>query len=502
VTTVQGYNPRTGEPYGDPLEATSDTEVDRLCEAAHSAYEIWSGWSAEDRARVLDLVADRLDESSETLINVADSETALGVPRLTTELKRTTNQLRMFADVLREGSYVDAMIDSPDMDIIPPRPDVRRVLRPIGVIAVFSASNFPFALSTVGSDTASALAAGCAVVVKGHSAHPNTTHETGRIVAGALTEGGAPEGLFSVIHGTQSGVRLVQHPLVKAAGFTGSIGGGRALYDLANSRPDPIPFYGELGSVNPTVILPQAAADRPAEIAKGFAQSVTMGVGQFCTNPGLVFAPSSIVDELGKAVTESNGGAMLNERMCDSYRSHVEALSTNDLVSLVATGSAPEEAWAGKPALFAVPLETFTANLEKLTEENFGPSGIVVTYTDVTDLLPVLAKLPGTLTGTVHASPAEHKEATAVAAELRKIAGRLIYNGWPTGIALAWAMQHGGPWPATTNAIHTSIGVPGIYRWLVPVTYQTWPDELLPPELQDANPLGINRRRDGVLGKH
>jgi NADP-dependent aldehyde dehydrogenase len=500
--SVQGYDPRTGKPFGDPVEATSDSEVDRLCEAAAVAYQSWSTWSATDRATVLDLIAERLDDKSELLISTADSETALGVPRLTTELKRTTNQLRLFAEVLREGSYIEAMLDSPNPDIIPPRPNLRRMLRPLGVIAVYSASNFPFALSTVGSDTASALAAGCAVVVKAHSAHPNTSRETGRVVTAALAEGNAPEDLFSVIYGTQSGVRLVQHPLVKAAGFTGSIGGGRALYDLANSRPDPIPFYGELGSVNPTVILPNAATDRPDEIASGFAQSVTMGVGQFCTNPGLVFAPSSIVETLGAAVADSTGGAMLNERMCDSYRSAVETMSHSDLVSLVATGTAPDEAWAGKPALFQVPLATFEANLEKLTEENFGPAALVVTYSEVSELLPVLSRLPGTLTGTVHGSDSEHADVTAVANELARIAGRLIYNGWPTGIALAWAMQHGGPWPATTNTIHTSIGVPGIYRWLAPVTYQTWPDALLPPELQDANPLGITRRRDGILGHH
>jgi NADP-dependent aldehyde dehydrogenase len=500
--SVQGYNPRTGEPFGAPIEVTPDSEVDRLCSEAAAAFAVWSEWTAADRARVLDLVADRLDGESELLISTADSETALGVPRLTTELKRTTNQLRMFADVLREGSYIDAMLDSPNADIIPPRPDVRRMLRPLGVIAVYSASNFPFALATVGSDTASALAAGCAVVVKAHSAHPNTSHETGRVVSAALAEGGAPAGLFSVIYGTQSGVRLVQHPDVKAAGFTGSIGGGRALYDLANSRPDPIPFYGELGSINPTVILPDAAASRGQEIAAGFAQSVTMGVGQFCTNPGLVFAPSSIVEALGAAVTESSGGAMLNERMCDSYRSAVDTLSHSDLVSVVATGTAPDEAWAGTPALFQVSLETFEANLEKLSEENFGPAALVVTYSSVESLLPLLSRLPGTLTGTVHAEDSELKAAGSVAHELRKIAGRLIFNGWPTGIALAWAMQHGGPWPATTNATHTSIGVPGIYRWLSPVTYQTWPEALLPAELQDDNPLGIVRRRDGVLAKH
>jgi NADP-dependent aldehyde dehydrogenase len=500
--SVQGYNPRTGEPVGAPIEVTPASEVDRLCSAAAEAYAAWSEWTAADRARVLDLVADRLDGESELLISTADNETALGLPRLTTELKRTTNQLRLFADVLREGSYLEAMIDSPNPDIIPPRPDLRRMLRPLGVIAVYSASNFPFALSTVGSDTASALAAGCAVVVKAHSAHPNTSRETGRVVTEALAEGGAPADLFSVIYGTQSGVRLVQHPAVKAAGFTGSIGGGRALYDLANARPDPIPFYGELGSINPTVILPDAAASRGSDIAAGFAQSVTMGVGQFCTNPGLVFAPSSIVEALGAAVTGSSGGAMLNERMCDSYRSTVDTLSHSDLVSLVGTGTAPDEAWAGRPALFQVPLATFEANLEKLTEENFGPAALVVTYDSVESLLPLLSKLPGTLTGTVHADESEHAAAGSVAHELRKIAGRLIFNGWPTGIALAWAMQHGGPWPSTTNASHTSIGVPGIYRWLAPVTYQTWPDALLPAELQDANPLGIVRRRDGVLAKH
>jgi NADP-dependent aldehyde dehydrogenase len=500
--SVQGYNPRTGEPYGEPVEATSDTEVDRLCDAAAAAFGTWSTWSAADRAIVLDLVAERLDDESELLIRVADAETALGVPRLTTELKRTTNQLRIFAEVLREGSYVEAMLDSPNPDIIPPRPDLRRVLRPMGVVAVYSASNFPFALSTVGSDTASALAAGCAVVVKAHSAHPTTSRETARIVTAALKEGNAPDGLFSIIYGTQSGVRLVQHPHVKAAGFTGSIGGGRALYDLANSRPDPIPFYGELGSINPTVILPGAVADRSEEIAKGFAQSVTMGVGQFCTNPGLVFAPPSLVDALAAAVKDSAGGAMLNERMCDSYRSAVDTLSHSDLVELVATGSAPDEAWTGTPNLFRTSLGVFAANLEKLTEENFGPAGLVVTYDDPEDLLALLPRLPGTLTGTVHASDSEPELASRTGVQLQKIAGRLIYNGWPTGIALAWAMQHGGPWPATTNAIHTSIGVPGIYRWLAPVAYQTWPDALLPPELQDANPLGITRRRDGILGKH
>ncbi|GLZ34135.1 aldehyde dehydrogenase [Lentzea sp. NBRC 105346] len=493
-SVVQGFNPRTGEPFGDGVPKTSDSEVDRIASAAAAAFGPWSSLPATERADVLDSLADALDASSELLITTADTETALGVPRLTVELKRTTNQIRLFGEVLREGSYVEATLDTANPDIIPPRPVLRRVLRPLGPVAVFSASNFPFAFSVAGGDTASALASGCPVVVKAHSAHPRTSVETARVVASVL-----PEGVFGIVYGTESGRALVQHPAIKAAGFTGSTGGGRALFDLAQGRPDPIPFYGELGSVNPTVILPGAATP---DIAAGFAQSLTMGVGQFCTNPGLVFAPASIVSALGEAVAASGGGAMLNERMCDSYRASTDALAASDLVTVVSTGTKPDEAWAVEPRLFTVPLETFRDNLEKLTEEHFGPAGIVVTYSDPADLVDVLRRLPGTLTGTVHAAPSDHEAAGVIAEALRHIAGRLIFNAWPTGVAVAWGQHHGGPWPATTNPLHTSVGATSIRRWIAPVTYQSWPDELLPPELQDANPLNIPRRIDGVLGTH
>ena len=499
---VQGYNPRTGEPIGEPVAKTTDSEVDGIVSAAAAAFEVWSATPAADRAVVLEAVADALDAESELLIATADGETALGLPRLTTELKRTTNQLRLFGEVLREGSYVEATIDSPNPDIIPPRPNLRRVLRPLGTIAVFSASNFPFAFSVAGGDTASALAAGCAVVVKAHSAHPGTSRETARVVTAALAAAGAPSGVFDIVYGTHAGVALIQHPRVRAVGFTGSTGGGRALFDIAQGRPDPIPFYGELGSVNPAVVLPDAAASRPAEIASAFAASLTMGVGQFCTNPGLLFAPAALVEPLAEAVTASNGGAMLNERMSDAYRSSTETLAGGDLVADVATGSRPEDGWTAAPRLFTVPLATFVDNLEKLTEEHFGPAGIVVTYDDPAELLDVLPKLPGTLTGTVHSDPTEHPLAGQVAEALRKVAGRLVFNGWPTGVAVAWGMHHGGPWPSTTNPLHTSVGATSIRRWIAPVTYQSWPDELLPAELQDANPLGIPRRVDGVLGTH
>jgi NADP-dependent aldehyde dehydrogenase len=500
--SVQGYNPRTGRPIGDPVDTTPDSDVDRIAATAAAAFDHWAGLPATERAVVLEKVADALDAESDLLIGTAEGETALGVPRLTTELKRTTNQLRLFSEVLREGSYVEATIDSPDPDVVPPRPNLRRMLRPLGTVAVFAASNFPFAFSVAGGDTASALAAGCPVVVKAHPSHPGTSRETARIVESALRDAGAPEGVFGIVHGQQAGVALVQHPAVKAVGFTGSAVGGRALHDLANSRPEPIPFYGELGSVNPVVVLPDAAAQRPEELAAGFAGSLTTGVGQFCTNPGLLFAPESLTGAVASAVNDSNGGAMLNERMSDSYRSGVDGLAATDLVSLIATGDKPAEGWSAEPRLFTVPLQTFAENVEKLTEEHFGPAGIVVTYSDAERLLEVLPTLPGTLTGTVHAEPSEHELAGRVGTALRGIAGRLIYNGWPTGVAVAWGMHHGGPWPATTNSSHTSVGATSIRRWIAPVSYQSWPDELLPPELRDANPLGIPRRRDGVLGVH
>jgi NADP-dependent aldehyde dehydrogenase len=496
----QGYDPRTGQPFGDPVESTPDSGVDAVATAAAGAFEAWSARSAAERATVLERVADALDAESEALVATADGETALGVPRLTTEFKRTTNQLRLFGEVLREGGFAEATIDSPDPGTVPPRPDLRRILRPLGTVAVFAASNFPFAFSVAGGDTASALAAGCPVVVKAHPSHPGTSRETGRVVTAALRAAGAPEGLFGVVHGTEAGVALVRHPAVRAVGFTGSTGGGRALFDLANSRPDPIPFYGELGSVNPTVVLPGAAAHTPGEVAEGFAGSLVLGVGQFCTNPGLLFAPASLLEPLAAAVSGTAGGPMLNERMSGAYESGVDELAASGLVTPVATGSKPEGGYAVEPRLFTVPIGVFAENTGKLAEEHFGPAAIVVTYTDVDELLAVLPALPGSLTATVHSSPGEHALAGRVAEVLRHVAGRLVFNGWPTGVAVAWGMHHGGPWPATTNPLHTSVGATSIRRWLAPVTYQSWPDELLPPELRDANPLGVPRRRDGVLG--
>ncbi|MBP2473580.1 NADP-dependent aldehyde dehydrogenase [Crossiella equi] len=502
VQGVQGYNPRTGEVYGEPVAATPEAEVNRLAQAAAEAFPVWSGLPGARRAEVLEKIADALDARSAELVEVADTETALGLPRLTGELKRTTNQLRLFGEVLREGSYAEATIDSPNPDIIPPRPNLRRLLQPLGPVAVFSASNFPFAFSVAGGDTASALAAGAPVLVKAHSAHPNTSVATAAVLSAVIAAEGLPEGVFGIVYSTPAGSQLVKHPAIKAVGFTGSTGGGRALFDLASGRPDPIPFYGELGSVNPTVILPGIAAEQTQELATGFAGSLTMGVGQFCTNPGLVFAPESLVDDLGKAVSGANGGAMLTARMRDSYESTVDGLAKHAGVELVAVGEAPEGGWTVAPRLYRTTLADFEADLATLEEECFGPAAIVVTYTDPAELLPVLARVQGSLTATVHAAESDHEAAGRLAEVLRRIAGRLVFNAWPTGVAVSWAQHHGGPWPATTSALHTSVGATAIRRWIGPVTYQSWPDHLLPQELQDANPLGIPRRRDGVLGVH
>lgn len=496
--STQGFDPRTGAATGAPVAETGDAEIDAICARATNAFQTLARTPGATRAAALESVAAAIDAESAELAALADRETALGLPRLTGEIKRTTNQLRMFADVLREGSYLEATLDDADASSVPPRPELRRLLQPIGPVAVFAASNFPFAFSVAGGDTASALAAGCSVVVKAHEAHPQTSRATADIVARALADAGAPAGTFAIVHGFAAGAQLVRHPAIKAAGFTGSTRGGRALFDMANARPDPIPFYGELGSINPVLILPHAAAERPNEIAQGFAASLTLGTGQFCTNPGLVFAPAALVDELADAVRQSSGGAMLTKRMRDAYLSGTQTLAA--AAERAATGANSDAAFGATPQLFRVDLETFAGDMDRYTEECFGPAALVVAYRDPQDVIALLGRLPGSLTASVLAVPSDADVATQAADVLRGIAGRVVYNAWPTGVAVAWGMQHGGPWPASTNPLHTSVGATAIRRWLVPVTFQGWPDALLPDALKDANPLRIPRRRNGVPG--
>jgi NADP-dependent aldehyde dehydrogenase len=482
---IQGFDPRTGEPAGEPVPETTEAGLDALVAAAHAAAPAWGAWSAMTRrADALDAVADALDARAGELAAIADTETALGGERLTGEVARTTGQLRLFAAVLRDGGYADAVI-SPAVGVVP---DVRRVTRPVGPVTVFAASNFPFAFSVAGGDTASALAAGCPVVVKAHEGHPVTSEVTAEVVTGALAAAGAPAGTFGLVHGLQAGLRLLRHPLIAAAGFTGSTAGGLALARICAERPVPIPFYGELGSVNPSVVLPAAAFSRPAAIATGYAASLTLGTGQFCTNPGLLFVPEDVgvLTAIAEAVTASAGGPMLSGRIFAGYEDAVAEAEDHPGVNELASGVPGHGPWGATPRVFQLSLKEFAADLAVLSRERFGPAGLVITYPSVADLLPVLAALAGNLAGTVHADTESHEDmdlARQVIAVLEHVAGRIVFNGWPTGVAVVPAQHHGGPWPATTVPAYTSVGTAAIRRWLVPVAYQNVPAELLPPGL-------------------
>ncbi len=468
---------------------TSDTRA-RAAEAAAAA----PGWAATadaDRARALRAVADALDGASDELVVAADAETALGQARLTGEVARTSGQLRMFAELIERGSHLDPVIT--EGDPATGRPDVRRMQVAIGPAAVFAASNFPFAFSVAGGDTASALAAGCPVVVKAHEGHPLTSRLTADLVSGALRDAGCPDGVFSIVFGQSAGAELVVSPEIRAVGFTGSLAGATALTALIQTREDPIPFFGELGSVNPVVVLPDAATQAASAIADGYAQSLTLGSGQFCTNPGLMFVPDSpaLLESIAEAIATTTGATMLTPRIRDQYETRVSEPAWSELVQLGRGTAGGSE--APEPQVRTVALEEFAQRLGALTQERFGPAGLIVTYSDIEALLAVLGQLPGSLTGSVHARDAELDLAARVAQALRPRVGRLIFNGWPTGVAVCWAMMHGGPWPASSAPWSTSVGGRAIDRWLVAVAYQDWPDELLPAPLRRANPRGLDR---------
>jgi NADP-dependent aldehyde dehydrogenase len=483
---IQGYDPRTAEPVGEPVAETSDAEVDAIVTAAVAALPAWgSDEAAASRAAALEAVADALDARAGELAAIADTETGLGGERLTGEVARTTGQLRMFAAVLRDGGYADVAV-TPAEGVTP---DLRRIDRPVGPVAVFAASNFPFAFSVAGGDTASALAAGCPVVVKAHEGHPVTSDLTAEIVTGALAAAGAPAGTFGLIHGVQAGLTLLRHPAIRAAGFTGSTPGGLALAKIAADRPVPIPFYGELGSVNPSVVLPGAAYSRPSAVATGYVGSLTLGAGQFCTNPGLLFVPEDVglLTAIGEAAGAASGGPMLTGRIFGNFEEAVEEAENHPGVTQLASGQPGPGPWGATPRVFQVSLKEFAADLTVLSRERFGPAGLVITYPAVEDLLPVLAALAGNLVGTVHVdteSAADIELARQVVAVLERIAGRVVCNGWPTGVAVVAAQNHGGPWPATTAPWSTSVGTAAIRRWLVPVAYQDFPEELLPAGLR------------------
>ncbi|WP_329277451.1 aldehyde dehydrogenase (NADP(+)) [Streptomyces sp. NBC_00691] len=493
---VWSVDPRTGKPREQvAVEATTE-DVDRAVRAAHEVREALADRAV--RAAFLRTAADLLQEAGEQVVATADAETALGPVRLNGELARTAAQLRAFAGVVDDGSFLDVRIDLPDPGAIPPRPDLRRWKIPLGVVAVYAASNFPLAFSVPGGDTASALAAGCPVVIKAHPDHPATSELCAALLRRAAAKAGLPEDVVVLVHGFDAGVALVRHPLVAAAGFTGSVRGGRALFDAAAARPVPIPFHGELGSVNPVVLTPAAVEERAEEIGAGLAGSMTMGAGQFCTKPGFVLAPSGeagdrFVEALTDALRDTEPAVMLDRRMRGRFLTHTYEMVMNDGVT------APVHPAAGGPhtvkaGFVTVAVRTLVdGDHRDLTEECFGPVTVVARYDSRTEITEALARVPGNLTATLHiAERGQDEDAAPLLAELTPLAGRVLVNGWPTGVAVAAAQHHGGPYPATTSTA-TSVGATAIERWLRPVTYQSTPDHLLPPELRDDNPLGLPR---------
>ncbi|WP_079161565.1 aldehyde dehydrogenase (NADP(+)) [Streptomyces fodineus] len=502
---VWSVDPRTGKQREQVAVEATAQEVDAAVRAAHSARGALADRAV--RSAFLRSAAAGLDAARDGLVETADAETALGPVRLTGELARTGYQLRAFADIVDEGAFLDVVINHPDATATPPIPDLRRYKIPLGVVAVYSASNFPFAFSVAGGDTASALAAGCPVVVKAHPDHPALSELVAKVLRRAAAEHGIPEGVVGLVHGFEAGVELIRHPLVAAAGFTGSVRGGRALFDAAAARPVPIPFHGELGSLNPVLVTQAAAAERAEEIGIGLAGSMTLGAGQFCVKPGLVLVPSGaagdgLVKALTDAVSNTEAGVLLDHRMRDNFIAGVaERARLTDVDSPVTPGAGGEHTVSA--GFLTVPANRLATQgaYDLLLEECFGPVTVVVRYEDEAEATAVLSRLPGNLTATVQLSAEEaagQGRGAELLAELTPLAGRVLVNGWPTGVAVAPAQHHGGPYPATTST-STSVGGTAIERWLRPVVYQNAPRALLPAELKDDNPLGLPRRFNGVL---
>jgi NADP-dependent aldehyde dehydrogenase len=474
---------------------TTPPELESALEAASAAAGPFGDLSPAERAGMLAAVADALEAAGDELVPVGVRESGLPEARLRGELARTATQLRMFVEVLRDGAYTDVIIDRADPDfVLGPRPELRRGRFAIGPVLVFAASNFPFAFSVAGGDTASALAAGCPVLLKAHPGHPELSALTGRIVAGALRDAGAPDGTFAVLSGVEPGVTALRDPRIRAAAFTGSLGAGRALADIAAARPTPIPFYGELGSVNPVFVTPSAVAARGAEIAQGYVGSFTLGVGQFCTNPGLLFLPAGhgLEAALTDAVSSVSSGRMLTPNVHDGFTARREEILATEGVRVLVEGGVGD-GLAASPTLVATDVTTLLANREALLEEAFGPLSIVVEYSDVKELPAVVEELAGSLSAAVHTGPGDGAEPAALVEALHARAGRLLFDGWPTGVAVTPAMHHGGPYPSTTAPLHTSVGATAIDRFLRPVVYQDAPEALLPPALREDNPWGLPR---------
>ena len=502
----RGFDPAAGAQLEPVYHCASVEDLNLAADLAEEAFAIYSKLPGREKARFLRHIADGIEAIVPELVERAHRETALPEARLKGESARTIHQLRLFAQVVEEGSWVNARIDPAQPDRKPlPRSDIRSMMRPLGPVAVFGASNFPLAFSVAGGDTAAAFAAGNPVIVKAHHAHPGTSEMVGQVIARSVKECGLPPGVFALLFGAGSeiGAALVDHPKVKAVGFTGSLAAGKALMQRAAARPEPIPCFMEMSSVNPFFVLPDALYSRGQEIARGLFGSFTLGVGQFCTKPGLIFLPRDVtgnifVAEL-KAQIEKAGAAaaMLTEGIAKSYRSGVEARQANGYVETVA--EAPSEG-AGNCFTTPVVMQIGARDLlrePELATEIFGPSALVIWYDSREELLKLARSLEGQLTATLHGSERDLAAFADLVAILERKAGRLIVNGFPTGVEVCHAMVHGGPYPATSDSRATSVGTYSIYRFVRPVCYQDFPQAALPEELKNQNALGIWRLVDG-----
>lgn len=498
---LQSLDASTGQALPREFLQATEAEVDAAARAAEAAFPAFNALSPERRAQFLDAIASELEALGDDFIATVCRETALPAARIQGERGRTANQMRLFAKVLRRGDFLGARIDRALPDRQPlPRPDLRQYRTGVGPVAVFGASNFPLAFSTAGGDTAAALAAGCPVVVKAHSGHMATAELVGEAIIRAADSTGMPAGVFNMIYGAGVGEPLVRHPAIQAVGFTGSLKGGRALCDLAAARPQPIPVFAEMSSINPVLVLPAALETRGEQIARELVDSVVLGCGQFCTNPGLVIGMASpafslfvanLIAEIGQRPAQT----MLNAGTLKSYEKGIARLLAHPVVRHLA--GQPQAGAQAQPQLFQASANLLVEGEELLQEEVFGPTTIVVEVKDEAELRRALDGLHGQLTATLIAEPDDLSRFAALVPVLERKAGRLLINGYPTGVEVCDAMVHGGPYPATSDARGTSVGSLALDRFLRPVCYQNYPDALLPEALQDANPLGIARLVDG-----
>lgn len=500
---IHALRAASGEPLIPAFGAGTTADVDRACALAQAAFDPYRQVAPVRRAELLEAIAQGLMDLGDALIERAHCESALPLARLEGERQRTVGQLRLFAQLLRQGTWQRTVFDSALPDRVPPRPDLRQQSIGVGPVAVFGASNFPLAFSVAGGDTASALAAGCPVVAKAHPAHLGTSELVGRVIQRAVVSAGLPEGVFSLLidADTRVGAALVAHPAIQAVGFTGSRRGGLALQAIAQVRPQPIPVYAELSAINPVFLLPGALTARSQALAAGFVDSLTLGVGQFCTNPGLVLGVAGdALDHFAAAAAQAlqtkTAGTMLTPGIAHAYAQAVKTMQSQPGVGVVARGLGETGPNQAQPGLLRTSGDHFLAQ-PALADEVFGPASLVVACRDEAQLLAVAEHLEGQLTATLQLEASDQALALRLLPVLERKAGRILANGWPTGVEVSHAMVHGGPFPASSSAAHTSVGSRAIERFLRPVCYQNLPSWLMPAALRDDNPEGIERWVDG-----